>query len=131
MITQTDIISLKPISDLLKEDFFVPSYQRGYRWTETEVKALLDDIYEFIIEFDDAKTTDFNDRKAFLETLGEDVLEDVTFYESYKNVLRYRNDKYLIVCGDYRYGFSLKHSVNALVLYPDEVLVYKIKKENK
>ena len=88
-------------------------------------------IYGFVEEFDDAKPTDFNDRKAFLETLGEDVLEDVTFYESYKNVLRYRNDKYLIVCDDYRYGFSLKHSVNALVLYPDEVLVYKIKKENK
>ena len=90
---------------------------------------IVDDlIYEFIIEFDDAKTTDFNDRKAFLETLGEDVLEDVTFYESYKNVLRYRNDKYLIVCEDYSYGFSLKHSVNALVSYPDEVLVFKIKK---
>lgn len=55
MITQTDIISLKPISDLLKEDFFVPSYQRGYRWTETEVKALLDDIYEFIIENEQSK----------------------------------------------------------------------------
>ena len=92
---------------------------------------IVDDlIYEFIIEFDDAKTTDFNDRKAFLETLGEDVLEDVTFYESYKNVLRYRNDKYLIVCEDYRYGFNLKHSVNALVSYPDMVSVYKIKKEN-
>ena len=26
-------------------DFFVPSYQRGYRWGETEVVRLLDDIY--------------------------------------------------------------------------------------
>lgn len=26
-------------------DFFVPSYQRGYRWGETEVIRLLDDIY--------------------------------------------------------------------------------------
>lgn len=25
-------------------DFFVPSYQRGYRWTEVEVRQLLDDI---------------------------------------------------------------------------------------
>ena len=93
---------------------------------------IVDDlVYEFIVEFDTNWLNDFNDRKAFLETLGEDVLEDVTFYESYKNVLRYRNDKYLIVCEDYGYGFDVKHSVNELLLYPDEVSVYKIKKENK
>lgn len=40
-------IELKPINDLLGESFYVPSYQRGYRWTEAEVVALLDDIFEF------------------------------------------------------------------------------------
>ena len=25
-------------------EFFIPSYQRGYRWTRTEVKQLLNDI---------------------------------------------------------------------------------------
>ena len=93
---------------------------------------IVDDlVYEFVVEFDDAKPNDFGNRKAFAETLGEDILEDVTFYESYKNVVRYRNDKYLIVCEDYGYGFSIKHSVNELLLYPDVVSVYKIKKENK
>src|SRR5699024_1947661 len=29
----------------IKESFFVPSYQRGYRWTPIEVKQLLDDIW--------------------------------------------------------------------------------------
>ena len=43
-------ITLKPINDLLQMNFFVPSFQRGYRWTSTEVKALLDDIYEFILD---------------------------------------------------------------------------------
>lgn len=28
--------------------FFIPNYQRGYRWTEKEVKRLLDDIYNFV-----------------------------------------------------------------------------------
>ena len=93
---------------------------------------IIDDlVYEFVVEFDTEWLNDFDNRKAFAETLGGDILEDVTFYESYKNVLRYRNDKYLIVCEDYRYGFSLKHIVNALVSHPDEVSVYKIKKENK
>ena len=93
---------------------------------------IVDDlIYDFVVEFDTDWLNDFDNRKAFAETLGEDILEDVTFYESYKNVVRYRNDKYLIVCEDYRYGFSIKHSVNELLLYPDVVSVYKIKKENK
>lgn len=26
--------------------FYIPSYQRGYRWDETQVRALLDDIYD-------------------------------------------------------------------------------------
>lgn len=30
----------------IKGNFFVPDYQRGYRWGENEVKQLLDDIYE-------------------------------------------------------------------------------------
>ena len=40
-------IKLKSINDLLGMNFFIPSYQRGYRWTEQQVKDLLDDIWEF------------------------------------------------------------------------------------
>lgn len=41
------IITLKILSLKEKRRFFVPSYQRGYRWTDFEVWALLDDIWEF------------------------------------------------------------------------------------
>lgn len=40
-------ISLRPINDLLKERFFVPSYQRGFRWTKLQIVDLLNDIWEF------------------------------------------------------------------------------------
>lgn len=40
-------LSLKPVSDLLGESFFIPAYQRGYRWTKRQVTELLDDIWEF------------------------------------------------------------------------------------
>jgi Protein of unknown function DUF262/Protein of unknown function (DUF1524) len=40
-------ISIKTISDLLKSNFFIPSYQRGYRWSEQQVTDLLNDINEF------------------------------------------------------------------------------------
>lgn len=38
----------KPIGELLGLNFFIPSYQRGYRWTERQVEDLLDDIWDFI-----------------------------------------------------------------------------------
>ncbi|MDR2406839.1 MAG: DUF262 domain-containing HNH endonuclease family protein [Bacteroidales bacterium] len=38
---------LKSISELLGKNFFVPSYQRGYRWTKQQVEDLLNDIYSF------------------------------------------------------------------------------------
>ena len=38
---------LKSVSELLGMKFFIPSYQRGYRWTEQQVKDLLQDIWEF------------------------------------------------------------------------------------
>lgn len=40
-------IELKTIGELLGMKFFVPSYQRGYRWTERQVKDLLNDISDF------------------------------------------------------------------------------------
>jgi uncharacterized protein with ParB-like and HNH nuclease domain len=40
----------KTIDDLKDYSFFVPSYQRGYRWTKDEVNALLDDVSEFSTE---------------------------------------------------------------------------------
>jgi len=41
-------IELKSINELLGMNFYIPNYQRGYRWTKQQVKDLLDDIQEFI-----------------------------------------------------------------------------------
>ena len=42
-----DDLRLRPVADLLHERFFVPEYQRGYRWTPRQVRALLDDLDAF------------------------------------------------------------------------------------
>ena len=42
-----NILELKTINDLRKMNFFIPSYQRGYRWGEKEVTDLLNDVSEF------------------------------------------------------------------------------------
>ncbi|GAA4292617.1 DUF262 domain-containing protein [Aestuariibaculum suncheonense] len=54
-----NILELKTVNELTQYDFFIPSYQRGYKWTEKEVKDLLNDINDFkprIIENSDNKT---------------------------------------------------------------------------
>ena len=40
-------IKLMPVKELLGRKFFIPSYQRGYKWTEKQVEDLLNDLHEF------------------------------------------------------------------------------------
>ena len=40
-------IKLFTINEIIKEKFFIPSYQRGYRWEKRQVTDLLNDIWEF------------------------------------------------------------------------------------
>lgn len=40
-------LTLKTINDLLTMSFFIPAYQRGYRWSARQVIELLEDVYEF------------------------------------------------------------------------------------
>ena len=49
-----DPIKLISIQELLGKTFFIPGYQRGYRWTKRQVEDLLDDIWEFM----EKKTTE-------------------------------------------------------------------------
>ena len=42
-----NVIELKSVGELSGKNFFIPSYQRGYRWIGQQVKDLLDDIEEF------------------------------------------------------------------------------------
>ena len=46
-------IILRPVRDLLGMSFFIPDYQRGYRWEEQQVKDLLSDIEAFICKIKD------------------------------------------------------------------------------
>ena len=40
-------LDLKTINDLAQYSFYIPAYQRGYRWTERQVIDLLEDIKDF------------------------------------------------------------------------------------
>ncbi|TWR25494.1 DUF262 domain-containing protein [Mucilaginibacter achroorhodeus] len=54
-----NILELKTINSLQENNFFIPSYQRGYRWSNIEVIDLLNDIADFKprqVEDSDEKT---------------------------------------------------------------------------
>ena len=38
---------LKPVKELLGMNFFIPDYQRGYRWEKQQAVDLIEDIYTF------------------------------------------------------------------------------------
>lgn len=57
-------IALKPVRDLLGQSeqpaqYWIPSYQRGYRWTALQVTQLLDDIWAFIESSENGPRTQF------------------------------------------------------------------------
>ena len=43
-------MAITSIDKLMGRTFFVPSYQRGYRWGRQEVEALLNDLWEFYLQ---------------------------------------------------------------------------------
>ncbi|OWV92202.1 hypothetical protein ATY78_01290 [Rhizobium sp. R635] len=51
---QSAAIELRPIVQLLTDEnreqarYFIPSYQRGYRWNQIQVRQLLNDIWDFV-----------------------------------------------------------------------------------
>ncbi len=63
---------LKCIDDLLKEDFFIPDYQRGYRWSSNQVKALLDDVWKFRQDSDEASKKVFYCLQPIVVAPGND-----------------------------------------------------------
>lgn len=70
----------KAVFELLEENFYIPNYQRGYRWTKRQVFDLLEDIFEFTKK-------NSNDPKSFyclqplvvkkISSNGKDVYEVV------------------------------------------------------
>lgn len=46
-LSQPVQLVLKSVNQLFSYRFFIPAYQRGYRWTETQVTQLLKDIWQF------------------------------------------------------------------------------------
>ena len=58
-------MAITSIDKLMGRTFFVPGYQRGYRWGRQEVEALLNDLWEFYLQTKEKK--DEEERENLLE----------------------------------------------------------------
>ena len=63
-------MAITSIDKLMGRAFFVPSYQRGYRWGRQEVEALLNDLWEFYLQTNGKKNLQ-RDGEKDLQTDGE------------------------------------------------------------
>lgn len=90
-------VRLKPVRELSGLDFFIPDYQRGYRWTSLQIRDLLDDIKAFIKKQEKEKQSSgfyclqplvvkgaIKNRDCILESLNR---EDVELSEVYGKIL--------------------------------------------
>lgn len=77
-------LELKSVSELLDKKFFIPAYQRGYRWSSRQVEDLLEDIMEF------ARKKERNE------------LSSKEFYCLQPVVVKKENDEYRIIDGQQR-----------------------------
>ena len=110
-----DNLQLRTIRSLQGMSFYIPSYQRGYRWTLQQVTDLLDDINDFI-----GRQTENADgfyciqplvvkellsdsaRTEFLEKINQIKVDD-NIFEKTKELLRtYSNSKWEVIDGQQR-----------------------------
>lgn len=91
-----NIIDLYSVSDLLKKKFYIPCYQRGYRWTEQQVRELLNDINDFDL------TTDKVTGKKNWYCLQPLVVKEMAAYDDRLKTESDKNGWYEVVDGQQR-----------------------------
>lgn len=87
---QENTIKETAVGELLGMNFFIPGYQRGYRWTEQQVKDLLNDINEFEPENGSWYCLQPLVVKRLKEDTFKRIKEEATSLEEVKNLLKGR-----------------------------------------
>lgn len=49
-LRSVNYLDLLAIPELCNKNFFIPDYQRGYRWGDIQIRQMLEDIYSFIYD---------------------------------------------------------------------------------
>lgn len=110
-------LELKSISELLDKNFYIPAYQRGYRWSSRQVIDLLEDIMEFAQKKERNKLT------------------SKEFYCLQPVVVKKNDDEYRVIDGQQRLTtlfIILKYCEEARkILYSNNTKLYSVRYETR
>lgn len=70
-------IALKPVKDLLGMNFFIPDYQRGYRWTPQQATDLLEDILTFAKKAEKVHTEIYCVQPLVVQKKATDIRKEI------------------------------------------------------
>ena len=92
-------IELKSVSELLGMKFFIPSYQRGYRWGQLQIESLINDINEF----DKSKDGEFYCLQPLMVRIQQEPsLEDIKKANSIEIVRNMLKGSWTVIDGQQR-----------------------------
>ena len=117
-------LDLKAIEDIQNMSFYIPNYQRGYRWTSIQVKDLLDDIAEFYIS--GAEGIYCVQPLVVVERKGEELLKQIKEANDINAVKKLLSGKWEVVDGQQRLT-TIKLILQVLNL-PSYTLEYETRK---
>ena len=70
-----NVISLKPVKELLGMNFFIPDYQRGYRWEKQQAIDLLGGMYVFALKTCHSSEEIYCIQPLVVSEKADDILE--------------------------------------------------------
>lgn len=94
-------LELKSISELQDLAFFIPDYQRGYRWTRQQVEDLLNDILEFS-QKENAGIYCLQPLVVVRKSSDEQLLDKIRQADDLSEVKRLLNGQWEVVDGQQR-----------------------------
>lgn len=92
-------IDLMPVRDLIGKNFYIPEYQRGYRWTKTQAKDLIGDLHDFFKDLKDNKNEKHNGQFYCLQPL---VVRKMSDKEKEKRNLSCKEEWFEVIDGQQR-----------------------------
>ncbi|MBR4838506.1 MAG: DUF262 domain-containing protein [Bacteroidales bacterium] len=95
-------IEIKSVGELLGMKFFIPSYQRGYRWTEQQVKDLLNDIWEFSQKNDKRNGEFYCLQPLVVKSREEDILTQIKSANTIEDVKSLLKGSWEVIDGQQR-----------------------------
>lgn len=99
--TDMNTLELKSVAELQNLAFYIPDYQRGYRWTRRQVEDLLNDIYEFS-QKDNAGIYCLQPLVVIKRSSEEQLLDRVHAAKDLDEVKRILNGQWEVVDGQQR-----------------------------